>query len=316
MDRHEISGWFGLIRSELAHHLLIREPQRAISVSIEDGCDENGAPAWGDVSGHVSLSRELVNAAIAGDAHAVEALAHQVVHGIGTGSAFAYLEEQLLEEAATEVIAQCWSPWFLEFFGIVAPPAAVLFGVTSGDVAVARPTAANVSVERFGRIAAWLDELDVDAEAEEIEEAALKWAIKVKSTRGEDRFALLARAAASLESTDEDGSASEFLDRYLRGYMKQLTRSQTGFDGLEYALRRAWFDDSVRPVARALDRHGWRVELEAVERVTLHPLPKKGLMPRVLRTPMPPDVLAAVRRSLDARSLLWSARALDVASGC
>lgn len=307
------------LRGSLAEQLLLEQSERAFSFSVEDDDGGYGAPAWSDISGHLCVSRDTAQAMTDGDEDAIAAIAHQLVHAIGSGPAFLLLEEQLLEEAAVEIIAQCYSSAFLEAFGLEAEDPPTLFLVENGDVEVERPTAANIAVERFARIAAWLEGLDGDADPDEIEEAALKWAIKIKSMPPANRFPALAVAAAELGADDKsqadewDFAAAEIED-YLRGYMKQLTRSKTGFDGLEYALRRAWLDDAEKPAKRVPEASEWRDELEAVERVTMLPLPKKGAIEKALAVPVSEEVAAVIRRSLDVRSLLWSARNADAAS--
>ena len=310
----ELGAALSAIRDSLAEQLLLEQSTRPFSFSVEEDDGAYGAPAWSDASGHVQVSRDTVEALLSGDEDAVAAIAHQLVHAIGSGPAFLQLEEQLLEEAAVEIITQCYAGSFLEAFGFEADDAPPLFRIEQGDVEVERPTAASVSVERFARIAAWLEGHDSESEADEIEDAALKWAIKIKSMPAANRFPAIAAAAAALGGDDEDGDAATWLDDYLRGYMKQLTRSRTGFAGLEYALRRAWLDDAEKPANRIPEAREWRDELEAVERVTLLPLPKKGALEKALATPVSSEVAVVIRRSLDARALLWSARNLDIAN--
>lgn len=305
----DLTAALGAVREALADQLML-DFDRPFSFSVEDDDGNHGAPAWSDVSGQVCAARDTVEAIIAGDVDAIAAIAHQLVHTIGSGPAFFELEEQLLEEAVVEIIAQCYSASFCEAFGVDVAEPPLLFCAANGDLEVARPTAANVAVERFGRIAAWLESDDGDSDSEDLEEAALKWAIKLKSMPAADRFPVLAAAAADLGGDDEDGSAAEYLEQYLRGYMKQSKRSRTGFQGLEYALSRAWVDEAEKPGERLSENiEAWRAELEAVERVVLMPLPKRGAIEKALAA-LSPEVAAAARRSLDARALLWSARTL------
>lgn len=296
------------IRDALSEQLLPGVPLREWALEVEEDGSGYGTPAWSDASGCVYLPEDTTEALAAKDRDAIAAVAHQVAHAIGSGPAFFDLEDQLLEEAIAEIIAQSYLEAFGRAFGVELGEPPLLFQVVDGDLEVAHPTAANVSVERFARVAAWLEGCDGTSDPEDFEDAALAWAIKLKSTPADKRFSELAAAAADLGGDDEDGAAAEFLEGYLRGYMKQLRRSRTGFDGLRYALDRAWLDESDPPAERPLESQGWRAELEQAERVTLLPKPPKGAIANILLAPASPEVAAVVRRSLDARHLLWSAR--------
>ena len=303
-----LDGALHAIRDALAAQLVPGSPLRAFSVSLEEDGSGFGAPAWSDAAGDLFVSEDAARAIAARDRNAVEAIAHQLVHAIGSGPAFFDLEEQLLEEAIVEIITQCYAQPICAAFGVEVAEPPLLFRAVDGDLEVARPTAANVSVERFGRIAAWIEGCDDSSEPEDLEDAALAWALRLKHIPAAQRFPALAAAAADRGGDDVDGGAAAFLEEYLRGYLRQLWRSRVGFAGLSYALDRAWLDESERPSERTVDDgEAWRAELEAAERVTLAPRPGRGAIATILNGPPSPTIAAIVRRSLDARLLYWSA---------
>jgi hypothetical protein len=308
------------LRDALSQQLLGHKTDSPFSFRIEeDEADPYGRPAAYDPrDGVVSLTPATAAALSHGDDDALLALAHQLFHSIGEGAAFPYSHDQRLEEAAVEILTQCYYPAVAAALGFHIGSPAPLFTPLpdADDLQVSRVTASNVAVERFGRLAAWLEDLDGTDEAGEIEAAAVRWAINVKAHPGDQRFKMLARAAAGVDQADgaDDVSAAEWFEEYLSGYMLQPWRSKVGFAGLRYASAKAWLDGGLdKPVPRKADAaDAWRNEIQKIEAVTFSPLPPDGEIDKALASATG-EVSAAVHRSLDERHLLWIARALDIA---
>ena len=309
-------GGLSRLREEISEELLGGDTSRPFRFDADLDQPAHDPPAWTDITtGALGLADETAAALGQGDPAAVAAVAHQLIHAIGEGPAFGSLEDQLLEEAIVETLTQTYLSDFVKAFGGQAAALPELFRPTADavDLEVSRPTAANISVERFGRLAAWLEGLDGTDDPEDYEEATLKWAVRLKATEGEDRFKVMAVEAAMLNGEADDIGAIDYLEEYLRGYMHQLERSRSAFAGLDYANARAWKDaDATTP---SLADHGsadpWREELARVERVILDPLPPQGAIGKTIASLHDPALAALARRNTEARALLWAARSLD-----
>jgi hypothetical protein len=314
----DLAGDLGPLRDALSEQLFGGRTDRPFSFSVEEDESAHGLPAWTDAgTGAVHATTEVAAALASGDREAALALAHQVVHAIGSGPAFPHLREQLLEEVIAEVVAQVYLVQLVGAFGgAVADPGPLFRSVPSrDDLEVTRLTATSVAIERFARIVAWIEGLDGPATAEEIEAAVLRWAVALKAHPGDQRFAIMAAAAADVDAAefDDDVDATAWLDDYLGQYLVQRERSDTGFAALRYASARAWGDRGDRPTPQpSSDGEPWRQEIAAVEAVTLDPLPQPGAISAALRAAKA-GISATAHRSLDARHLLWGARAVDTA---
>jgi hypothetical protein len=308
------------MRDELSQQLLGSKTVRPFLFVITPDDGAYGAPAWTDPGpGVVHIARDTLVGLQRGDLSAIAALGHQLIHAIGDGPAFPDVDAQFLEEAITETLLQAFLAAFAEAFDANLREVAVLGPLLRplpelGDLEVARITATSVSVERFARIAAWVGGFDGEASADELEEIAIWWALRLKVLHAADRFAALAEAGASQNTRvpEEIPDAALWLENYLRGYMKTLERSRVGFAGLEYAGDRAFGDESKRPVPQ--DRPASSADLkliESIEAVTLRPLPHPGEVNAALQAAeASPAVDEAAHRSLDVRMLLWAARTI------
>lgn len=246
---------------------------------------------------------------------AVLAVAHGIAHSMGKGPAFPAIEEQILEEALAEVLAHEIAPALAEALGgdIDADD---LLDDAGDDVVLARPAAAAVAVERFARLAAWLDEAD---DAEDADFAALTWAVDLKGRDAAARFAALAQAALDLAGDAEKGpdDAAQTMAEYLRGYMRQLGRSAfLSTEALDAALDHAVGVDPDAVGKATAEPEAWFTALAGVEAVTLNLASDRRAVWDALGTAdkVDPDVTAAAHRSVDARYYMSTARARDLAS--
>lgn len=289
-------------------------PAGEIKIEIEED-GGHGAPVT-PRAGVLTLSPEVAEALAdpEGDGFdaAVQAAAHGMAHLLGEGPAFADLGDQLLEEALAEIIGQ----------GLVADVARELGGETEDlgsivepaasahDIVVVRPVAALVSVERFMRLAAWLARLE-EEEEDAIEATALRQAAALKPLRPEARRALLAQQAIKRAVADSDeeiaADAGATFAEYLDGYFKQLQPSAHGFAALDAALEHAAYGERMNPTPQIVEREPWATTQIEAEAVTLDPRSDFRAIEKALDS-LDGDSAEAARRSLDARSLLWSAR--------
>lgn len=310
----EVGQAIAKLRDEVSEQLLGGDTSRPFAFRPFIDPPPHDPLAWTDpTTGELGLSELAI--AHPEDPAVVAAIAHQVIHAIGYGPAFQRFEDQLLEEAITEALAQIYLADFLTAFGAELEQPAELFAGIDGDIEVTRPTAANVALERFARVAIWLEELDGTDDPQDLEAAVLKWAARLKATPGDVRFSIMAIEAAALGGDDDDVGAVDYLEEYLRGYLSQTGRSTAGFSALELALGKAWADDELPELAQLAqnDAAPWRAELAELERVLLSSLPPPGALGKALRAAAGTELAPAVERTLDARGFMWSARALAAA---
>ena len=178
-----------------------------------------------------------------------------------------------------------------------------------GAPGVPRPTAVGVALERFARVVAWLEDLDNDpgTTEDELEEALVKWVVRLKATPGEERIRLLADAAAYLGGDSDDIGAADALETFLRAYLASAKRSTKGYTELTVAADRAWCDragvDVVDlPINRAFD------PLERIAYGAYH-----GWGAAAVDT-APPELAPVARRTCDLIPLLWGARSIGAAT--
>jgi hypothetical protein len=302
------------LRDAVSEQLLGGDTARPFTFSVEEDAPERDIPAWTDPdSGACHISEACLEQLQDGDDEAVAAVAHQIIHAIGYGPAFPFLADQLLEEAVVETLAQHYLPQFGAAMGLEIPAVSFLIGV-GDDVVVARPVATQVAVGRFARLAAWLEALTGEADAEDLERAAVKLALALKATEGSERFGLLAREAAAVDGETDDVGAAEWLEQYLRGYMAQTTPSEYGLNGLNFASSVAWGDKAEQPARVQLEPPDWYKKLETLDEAALDPLPAPGAIDDALeQLDGEEDLVAVATRSLEARRLLWAARTIDAA---
>jgi hypothetical protein len=309
------------IRNALWEQLLGEPADKPFRFSAEQDDGGLGAPAWTDSDGTVHVAQKVASY-IPADREATLALAHQLVHSIGSGPGFLALEEQLLEEAIAELLAQLYLSPITEAFGGEAFEPDYLFRPLDegNDLELERPTAAAVSVERFARLAVWLEQLDDQAlDADDIEGAALKWAIRMKMVPAAERFEVLGLSAAAIEDgpevdPDELQAAGMFMAAHFRRYMGQLKRSSSGFAAFDVASAAAWGDDrpAFSPTPASSSSEAWRQPLVDAQAVILQPSANDKQIAQALDL-VGGHLEAPVRRSLDARGLLWGARVKHIA---
>ena len=138
--------------------------------------------------------------------------------------------------------------------------------VGPGEVALARPVAAAVSVERLCRWAAWLASAGKPAE---LEAAVYGWACRLKALDG-DRLEEMARESLARKTpagVEPVGDANATMLDYLRGYMRQVQPGRYGARALDAALAHAVSCAAGKPEPLAAgERPAWRTAREKSRR--------------------------------------------------
>lgn len=241
------------------------------------------------------------------------ALAHATMHTLGAGPGFVRPEEQFLEEAIVELLAIAHLPEFLEALGAPGAVLEPLLVLGEYDLELARPVAAAASVERLARLLVWLSNLEDADDDDGWWQAVVGLAGVLLPLAGDARFSMLATAGAAKAdpAADAEEDTAETLEEYLRGYLRQLRPSDTGFAALDGALDFAAFGEKPTGMTRtAPAREDWQRDLAELEGVVMEPMPGRERLEAALERAgeAEPEIAAAVDRSLDARVHLWAAR--------